>query len=59
MSLLPETIVVIYKLIDWMPVSHSNGWCKYIDRQRIISREGDGNPLRYPCLETPMGGGAW
>ena len=24
-----------------------------------ISREGNGNPLRYSCLENPMGGGAW
>ena len=21
--------------------------------------EGNGNPLQYPCLENPMGGGAW
>ena len=21
--------------------------------------EGNGNPLQYPCLEYPMGGGAW
>ena len=21
--------------------------------------EGNGNPLQYPCLETPMDGGAW
>ena len=21
--------------------------------------EGDGTPLQYSCLETPMGGGAW
>ena len=23
------------------------------------SGEGNGNPLQYSCLETPMGGGAW
>ena len=23
------------------------------------SREGDGNPLQYSCLENPMDGGAW
>ena len=22
-------------------------------------REGNGNPLQYSCLETPMDGGAW
>ena len=24
-----------------------------------IPREGNGNPLQYPCLENPMDGGAW
>ena len=24
-----------------------------------INREGNGTPFRYPCLETPMDGGAW
>ena len=24
-----------------------------------ISREGNGTPLQYSCLENPMGGGAW
>ena len=23
------------------------------------AREGDGTPLQYPCLENPLGGGAW
>ena len=23
------------------------------------SREGNGNPFQYPCLENPMDGGAW
>ena len=25
----------------------------------VISREGNGTPLQYSCLENPMGGGAW
>ena len=25
----------------------------------VISGEGNGNPLQYSCLETPMDGGAW
>ena len=25
----------------------------------IFNREGNGNPLQYPCLENPMDGGAW
>ena len=26
---------------------------------RIFSREGNGTPLQYSCLENPMDGGAW
>ena len=26
---------------------------------RISSREGNGYPLQYPCLENPMDRGAW
>ena len=26
---------------------------------RVISGEGNGNPLQYSCLENPRGGGAW
>ena len=26
---------------------------------RRSSREGNGNPLQYSCLEKPMDGGAW
>jgi len=26
---------------------------------RIASKEGNGNPLQYSCLENPMDGGAW
>ena len=25
----------------------------------MLSREGNGTPLQYSCLENPMGGGAW
>ena len=30
-------------------------------RQGLVShsREGNGTPLQYSCLETPMDGGAW
>ena len=30
-------------------------------RQGLVShsREGDGTPLQYSCLENPMNGGAW
>ena len=26
---------------------------------KLISGEGNGNPLQYSCLENPMDGGAW
>ena len=26
---------------------------------KTVSREGDGTPLQYSCLENPMDGGAW
>ena len=28
-------------------------------KQLVFSREGNGTPLRYCCLENPMDGGAW
>ena len=30
-----------------------------IPGSRRSSREGNGNPLQYSCLENPMDGGAW
>ena len=32
------------------------GW---IPGSEIYSGEGNGNSLKYSCLENPMGGGAW
>ena len=37
-----------FKKINWII-----SFCMY------KSREGNGNPLQYSCLENPMGGGAW
>ena len=31
----------------------------YGTKLSLTSGEGDGTPLRYSCLENPMGGGAW
>ena len=28
-------------------------------KNRVVSGEGNGNPLQYSCLENPMDGGAW
>ena len=30
-----------------------------LSKLREIDEEGNGNPLRYSCLENPMDGGAW
>ena len=40
------------------------GWMKHKLESRLqgeisITREGNGNPLRYSCLENPKGRGAW
>ena len=40
------------------------GWMKHKLESRLqgeisITREGNGNPLRYSCLENPMDRGAW
>ena len=31
----------------------------YIDYQYVSFGEGNGNPLQYSCLKSPMDGGAW
>jgi len=31
----------------------------YLDSTQHITREGNGTPLQYSCLENPMDGGAW
>ena len=33
----------------------AKSWTQFND----LSREGNGNPLQYSCLENPMDGGAW
>ena len=39
--------------------SYSFFFFKSLRRFHINSREGDGTPLQYSCLENPMDGGAW
>ena len=37
-----------------------HGWEKeFWDTVHLRSREGNGTPLQYSCLENPMDGGAW
>ena len=31
----------------------------FLTTRRILSGEGNGNPLQYSCLENPIDGGAW
>ena len=31
----------------------------YFFHATVTTGEGNGTPLQYSCLETPMGGGAW
>ena len=49
-----ESVIRIYFFILFRFFSH-------INYDRVLSRivEGDGTPLQYSCLETPMDGGAW
>ena len=37
-----------------------SGWSLEVDNNQVRgSREGNGNPLQYSCLEKPRDGGAW
>ena len=48
------TVNTQYMLVEWIK-QHT----ACIDEFIIISREGNGTPLQYSCLENPMDGGAW
>ena len=42
------------------PASESDGETDAkLDTTLLSSREGNGTPLQYSCLENPMEGGAW
>ena len=41
-----------FKLTTHIPIAHYT-------HLNILSREGNGTPLQYSCLENPMDGGAW
>ena len=47
------TVNTQYMLVEWIK-QHT----ACIDEFIIISREGNGTPLQYSCLENPMDGGA-
>ena len=43
------------KLLFWT----SGDLDSFYSSGRVEVGEGNGNPLQYSCLETPMDGGAW
>ena len=58
----------IYRFPESLEISQSNKCsrfthsillCLYFYPIHFFSGEGNGNPLWYSCLETPMDGGAW
>jgi len=44
---------------EWGGRSEGGSTGKNICIAMVDSREGDGTPLQYSCLENPMDGGAW
>ena len=44
--------LIIYQIIETTKLCNCFALCLY-------SREGNGTPLQYSCLENPMDGGAW
>ena len=45
--------------IDYYNLGISLSECGYMGSSNVILGEGNGTPLRYYCLETPMDGEAW
>ena len=45
--------------IDYYNPGISLSECEYMGSSNGILGEGNGTPLQYSCLETPMDGGAW
>ena len=39
--------------------NYSPWGCQELDTTQWLTREGNGTPLQYSCLENPMDGGAW
>ena len=62
-----ECVKAVYCLPVYLTYMQSTSWetlgrMKHKLESRLlgeISREGNGTPLQYSCLENPMDGGAW
>ena len=39
--------------------TYSPWGCQELDMTEQLTREGNGTPVQYSCLENPMDGGAW
>ena len=51
----PKYFLSTHQLNPWM----QNLRMRICGQLYLGSREGDGTPLQYSCLENPMDGGAW
>ena len=43
----------------WVRLSAQHRFIVLLLYAGLLHREGNGNPLQYSCLGSPMGGGAW
>ena len=46
-------------MAQWQRVLNRQSWIPEKPATSWLSREGNGTPLQYSCLENPMDGGAW
>ena len=44
---------------SWHQACSSMGFHSHLGPSSLLSREGNGTPLQYSCLENPTDGGAW
>ena len=56
-----ETVETVSDFIFWGSKITADGDCSHEIKRHLLlgSREGNGTPLQYSCLEYPMDGGAW
>ena len=56
---LEEGMATYFSILAWRnPWTEEPGGHKELDTTERLG-EGNGTPLQYSCLETPMDGGAW